>query len=207
MLSIRFQTPADLPSLRGVLSQAEALDRISVNFGKRYRTILSNIAVNVENSSRGYTVVEGLRNLRIFADAVSTHIAFYTPQRVLPDSGRALVGLLLEMLAYITDRDVDLYATAAMPRAQYAGGGNTGNIFREFVKEHNGILEAFRVNRLPVELLRERRPIFEAIIGKVRGHGASNGDREQFQRLLNVLYTIYQRKSWFRSLRFWSGEI
>lgn len=168
------------------------MNRIENNFRKRYRTILSNIALNVENSSRGYTIVEGLRSLRTFVDAVSAHIVSYTRLRVLPDGGRGLVGQLMEMLAYITDRDVDMYATAAIPRAQYAGGGNTGNLFREFVREHNGILEGFQ--RLPVALLRERRQTFEAIISKIRGHGVTNGDRAQYQQLLSVLHAIYRSK-------------
>lgn len=192
-MASRFQDQADLNTLRGILSQAEALDRVSANFRKRYQTIVSRIAVNVENSVHGMSVAEGFRAFRNLANAVGQHMDYYVRRRALPDSGRGLVGILMEILTYITDQDEDLYATARVARAQYAGGGNTGNIFREFVREHLWVREVLMP--VPVPLLRERRQAFEAVIGKVRAHGPTHGDRAQFQQLVNVLFQIYQRES------------
>lgn len=190
-MASRFRDQADLNTLRGVLSQAEALDRVSANFRKRYQTILSSIAANVENASRGLSVVDGLRSFRSLSNAIGQHIDFY--KRTLPDSGRGLGGILLEMLSYITDQDEDLYAHSRAPRALYVGGGNTGNLFREFVKEPMGTMEVLL--RLPVPFLQERQEAFRAIIGKTRGHGPTNGDSAQFQQLLTMMHQVWQRES------------
>lgn len=168
------------------------MTRVESNFVKRYHLIIHFINTDIENAGRGISVVEGLRRFRLLSSAIGQHIGSYT-QDVLPNGGRGLVTLLLNMLAWIADRDQDLYANARVPRAQYAGGGNTGNMFREFVREHVGIMD--EVTRLPAALLRERRDAFVAIIQTIRANGPSNGDRAQFQRLVGELQRNFDRES------------
>lgn len=192
-MASRFTDQADLNVLRGVLSQDDALNRIQENFRKRYSLIKHSIAANVANASQGQSIGSSLQSFRGLANAVGTHIQGYRAGQALPDNGRNLAALLFEMLEYIISADEDLYANARIPRAQYAGGGNTGNLFREFVREHMGIMEVLL--RLPVPLLRDRRLIFRNIIQRVRDHGPSNGDAAQYQQLLNVM------------ARIWDGEL
>lgn len=180
--------------LRGVLSRAEALDRVRVNFRRRYDLITYDLAVNVANASQGTNVVNGYQRLRNLADAIGNHIQFYTQQQGLPrDNGRALVSILFDMLDYIVSRDEDAYANVNIPRAQYAGGGNTGNIFREFVRQPMVIIEALQ--RVPELLMAERQNAFVAIFQKIRDNGSENGDQAQFRQLLVSLQQIHQRMS------------
>lgn len=191
-MASRFTNQADLNILRGVLSQEDALTRVQENFRKRYNLIKHSIAANIANASQGQSIGSGLQSFRTLANAIGTHIQGYTAGQALPDNGRGLAALLFEMLEYITNTDEDLYAYARAPRAQYAGGGNTGNIFREFVREHMGLMEVLL--RLPVPLLRDRRLVFRNIIQRVRDHGPSNGDAAQYQQLLNVMARIWDSK-------------
>lgn len=175
-------------ALRGVFNQADALARIDVNLQRRYQTIVNDIAVNTQNASRGLTVAGGLREFRTLASAIGQHVRSYG--RNLPGNGRSLIDILFKMLLYMTERDEDVYANARAPRAQYAGGGNTGNIFREFVREHMWIIEL--VQRLPAPVLRLNQNTIRVVIERVRSYGPLNGDRAQFQQLVNVLSQVWR---------------
>lgn len=188
-MSSRFTNQADLNVLHGILSREDALMRIQENFRKRFSLIKHSIAANIANASQGQSVGGALQSFRTLSNAIGTHIQGYTAGQALPDSGRGLAVLLFEILEYITNADEDLYANARVLRAQYAGGGNTGNLFREFVREHMGIMEVLL--RLPVPLLRDRRVVFRNVIQRVRDHGPSNGDAAQYQQLLNVMARIW----------------
>ena len=153
--------------------------------------ILARITADINSPGRGLDVVTALSHLRSLASAIGQHIESYSAG--LPDGGRSLVGILFSMLSYLTDNDVDLYANAGVARPQYAGGGNEGNIFRQFVMQHMGIMEVFV--RLDAALLRERQNDFGTVIQKVRANGPSNGDRDQFQRLLNVMRQVWDGES------------
>lgn len=185
----RSRTQADLNALRGVLSQTEALQRVQRNLHRRYETTVSQIAVNIANSGHGLTIAGGLREFRALANALEQHTVAYG--RILPDNGRTLVGVYFDILMYITRQDEDAYANAPIPRVQYAGGGNSGNIFREFVREHMWIMDILR--RLPVALLRAHQTSLGNVIARIRGYGPHNGDQAQFQQLINILAQVWGR--------------
>ena len=190
----RFRDQDGVQSLRSVLSRQQCLDKISANLRGRYNAIVSSFSLNIRNPAEGFDVAAVLVEFKALAAVVHQHME-YCARRLTDREQRCqrdLLDILLGMLSFITKNDEDLYSRAGAPRPHYAGTGNAGRLFRQFVNEPTGLMNVFA--RINDDLLRQRKAEFRAIVAKVVELGPSNGDQTQYTRLRNMLDQLWRRK-------------